>query len=148
MRKLMAQDRDTLTWGPPQASGESLLQHLKHIHILLLFLFLFLSLPWCSPGCFSHIFSSLSCSILPILKYVFPEVPPCWLRSSAVSCGGSIRASWNGPCLPRHTRAPAPATRIHARFFFLRNPVSSTKYCYQERRVPFQKFKMVYFKKA
>lgn len=29
------------------------------------------------------------------LKYTFPEAPPCWLRGSAVLCGGVVGAGWN-----------------------------------------------------
>jgi len=51
-------------------------------------------------GCFSHIFphSSLPCSVLPFIKYIFPEVPPLWPRGSAVPCGG-VGWSWLGPAV-------------------------------------------------
>lgn len=52
-------------------------------------------------GLFLTVFSSLLsllCGILPFLKCVFPEAPPAWLMSSAVSHGGSIGAGWSLPC--------------------------------------------------
>lgn len=36
-----------------------------------------------------------SVEFLPFLKNIFPEVPPPWLSSSAVSCGRSVGDGWN-----------------------------------------------------
>jgi len=79
--------------APPQflpwAAGEPLIQHLEHL------LPCFLLRPWCSQGSHTSFFlsflicSSLLGSVLPFLKHLFPEVPPAWLRVSAVPCGGS-----------------------------------------------------------
>lgn len=73
--------------------------------------------------------SSLPCSIFPILKYIFPKASPSWLKTSDVTCSGSITGNWNGLCPSRHTWTAA--TRIYARSFSLRNSNSSTKYSYQ-----------------
>lgn len=88
------------------------------------------SLTSLSQGCFSHIFthSSLPCRILPFLKYVFPEVPPWWLRGSAMPCGGAAGAgrAWHGAALadphracpaasPASTWARAPKAEVNPR---------------------------------
>lgn len=54
------------------------------------------SLSWGFDGYFSYFFplprclSKLLCTILPFLKYIFPEAPPVRLTGWAVSCGGSF----------------------------------------------------------
>lgn len=56
-------------------------------------------------------------SIFPVLKSIFSKAPPSWLKTSAVSCSGSIRASCNLLCPSRYTWAVD--TRIYARSSFL-----------------------------
>lgn len=55
-------------------------------------------------------------SIFPFLKYIFSKEPLSWPKTSAMSCSGSIRASWNMFRPSNHTWAAA--TRIYARYFF------------------------------
>jgi len=96
------------SWSSPQAAEEPLLWNPEH-------LLAFLSLsPWCLQGCFFHIVFSVlslnSCTagFLPFAKYIYPEMPPSWLRGSAVSCSGSTRVCWSWLCLAQGSPCPLP----------------------------------------
>lgn len=79
-------------------------------------------------------------------KYIFPKAPQSWLRSSDVSCCEFIRASWKKlfcPGTPGHLHL---LQEFMLDFFFVGIQFLAPNIA--TSRVPFQKYKMVYLKKA
>lgn len=93
---------------PDTASPVSCGEVLQHLQLLLL-------QPWCAQECFSLFFLTplfiYIWPFLPLIKYIFPEVPPAELKGSAMSSGGAVWQDWLGLAMSPH---PGPCSKTSA----------------------------------